>query len=170
MIRVPGPLGPHHPADPDWERTLREFEGRVAVLAHPHPGWTALHSRQSSDGFLTDVDVQYHQDGRNRLLVRTVRPTPARARVKPAFSLDGFLRTYIANHSEDAPLPIALPDIGELAALHLDGTPVTATAIARDGYFALSTTLGTETFAIAGTDNLRAMAQHLTFQSAAPPN
>ncbi|WP_371476419.1 hypothetical protein [Kitasatospora sp. NBC_00315] len=170
MIRVPGPLGPHHPAGPDWERTLREFEGRVAVLAHPHPGWTALHARQASDGFLTDVDVQYHQDGQHRLLVRTVRPVPAQARVQPLFTLDGFLRTYIANHGDDTPPPITLPDLGDLAALHLDGTPVTATAITRDGYFALSATLDTETFAVAGTDDLRAMAHHLTFQTATTPH
>ncbi|MFC8448949.1 hypothetical protein [Kitasatospora sp. NPDC057223] len=170
MIRVPGPLGPHHPAGPDWERTLHEFGRPVAVLAHPHPGWKALHGRQASDGFLTDVDVQYHQDGRHRLLVRTVRPVPADARVMPVFTLDGFLRTYVANHDEDAPVPTVLTDLGELAVLHLEGTPVTATAIARDGFFALSATFGTETFAVAGTDDLRGMARHLAFQTATTPD
>ncbi|WP_406192349.1 hypothetical protein OH807_00770 [Kitasatospora sp. NBC_01560] len=169
MIRVPGPLGPHHPDGPNWERTLREFGRRVAVLAHPHPGWKALHGRQASDGFLTDIDVQYHQDGRHRLLVRTTRPVPADARVRPAFALDGFLQTYIANQADDGSPPLILPDFDGPAVLHLDGTPATATAIAHDGYFALSATLGTETFAVAGTDDLRTMAHHLAFQLAATP-
>ncbi len=167
MIRHPGRLGPQHPVDTGREQTLREVGRRVAVLARPHPGWAIMLGRQGSDGHLTDIDVRYHQGSEHRLLVRTTRPAPAGARIWSLVSLEGFLRTYVANHDDDPadPADPAVADGTGPATLHLDGASVPAVRITRGGFFALSATDGDETFSVAGTIDLEGLARELSFDT-----
>ncbi|MFI9366495.1 hypothetical protein ACIG5E_36400 [Kitasatospora sp. NPDC053057] len=172
MFRIPPGAGQPGPAIPTHEETLREFARPVAVLAHPAPGWTILLGRDGTDGYLTDVDVQYAHQRSYRVRVRTTRPAPANSRIKSSMSLDDILGNTIANFTDEDDLdPMAsveallnpAPTTPGETLLRLDGQEHTARTAARNGFFAAKLEIGDQTIAVAAPEILRDVALDLTW-------
>ncbi|WBP91232.1 hypothetical protein [Kitasatospora cathayae] len=172
MFRIPPGADQPRPSVPTHDETLREFGRPVAALARPEPGWTVLLGREGTDGYLTDVDLQYAHQRTYRVRVRTTRPALANSRIKPFLSLDDILGTTIANFTDEEDLdPMAsveailnpVPTTPGEAVLRLDGQEHTVRTATRDGFFAAILELSDQTIAVAAPETLRDLALELTW-------
>ncbi|MFF0415173.1 hypothetical protein ACFYUY_32630 [Kitasatospora sp. NPDC004745] len=115
----------HVPAD---RQTAEEWGGRIAVLRDPPPGWFALLGRQSSDGHLCHLDLNYHLGRELVAIVQTSRPVPEHHRVKSSTTPESQLSNFLGNSDRldpsVGPAPIDAPPTPGLVRLDGEAVPV----------------------------------------------
>ncbi|WP_459651407.1 hypothetical protein [Kitasatospora sp. Ki12] len=147
------------PIEPTWQETLRAFGHRVAALEEPRPGWHRLVGRQSTDGVLHHLDLQYYEDRTNLVQVTSHRPLPDHIRARSAFDLESLLDVFLANASATGPIDLpGEPEEEGPGQLIVDGTVIEARRLTHGDYVATSASIGTETVAVISTASLHDQA------------
>ncbi|MFB7911954.1 hypothetical protein ACFC1T_36525 [Kitasatospora sp. NPDC056076] len=156
------------PIEPTWQETLQAFGHRVAALEEPRPGWHRLVGRQSTDGVLHHLDLQYHEERTNLVQVTTQRPLPDHIRARSSFDLGSLLDVFLANACAAGPIDLpGEPEEGP-GQLIVDGTVIEARRLTHGDYVATGASVGTETVAVISTASLHDQAVRLRLHAGEP--
>ncbi|MER7753139.1 hypothetical protein [Kitasatospora sp. NPDC097643] len=94
MFRSSSPRDFHIPTD---RETAEEFGRAIAAARNTPPDWFFLLGRQGTDGFLSHLDVRYHQGREFVACVQTSRPLPESFRVRSCTTPESELLNFLGN-------------------------------------------------------------------------
>ncbi|MFF9645363.1 hypothetical protein [Kitasatospora aureofaciens] len=127
-------------------------------MGEPRPGRHRLVGRQSTDGVLCHLDLQYYEDRTNLVQVTTHRPLPDHIRVRSAFDLESLLDVFLANAVATGPIHLPGEPAEGPGHLIVDGTAIEARRLTHGDYVATSASVGTETVGVISTASLHDQA------------
>ncbi|MEU4119663.1 hypothetical protein AB0F71_34845 [Kitasatospora sp. NPDC028055] len=122
------PHDAHRRHRPTPRGTAEEWGGRIATVRETPPAWFFLVGRQSTNGYLCHIDLNYHRGREFLAIVQTSRPLPPEHRIGSVTTPQSQLANFLANSDrfDYDPRTGQLPAVERTSTdvLRLDGTPV----------------------------------------------